>query len=176
MFFTTSRLQIIPLQQDDWPCFLQLHTDAQSMAFISDLPQHAEIRQRFLQRLQPWQVTSLHMLCFTLRLKTSQQPVGFVGINAEWWPWRQAEVGYALQSEHFGHGYMAEALAPIVRGLFSDCQFHKLYASVVCGNLPSRRILEQCDFQFERTRRQQVLLHGEWVDEWLFGCLLTDIQ
>lgn len=169
MQLTTERLRLTPLAADDWPLFLQVHSDEESMQFISAVPPLAEIRQRFDDRVVPWQVTSSHMLCLVVRRRDNGEAVGLIGTHAEWSPFRQAEVGYSLLSDHFGHGYGTEALGALCGYLFSECGFHKLKAQVVEGNLASRRVLEKNGFALEGTLRDNYQLRGRWVNDWLFG-------
>lgn len=109
------------------------------------------------------------MLCLVVRLKESGRAVGLMGANPEWAPHRQVEVGYSLFSDCFGQGYGSEALAALCDFLFSDCEFHKLKAQVVEGNHASRRVLEKNGFMLEGTLRDNYLLRGQWVNDWVFG-------
>lgn len=174
MHLITERLRLDRLQPEDWQLFRRVHTDPVSMKFISSVPQLADIRQRFADRLMPWQVTSFHMLCLTIRVQSSGEAVGLIGVNAEWVPYRQAEVGYLLLSDYFGKGYGSEALGVLVDYLFKQCEFHKLKAQVVEGNWASRRVLEKNGFQLEGTFRDNYLLCGQWVNDWAFGRLYSD--
>ncbi|HBV40067.1 MAG TPA: GNAT family N-acetyltransferase [Erwinia sp.] len=174
MQLTTERLVLEKLQPEDWPLFHEVHSDPVSMQFISAVPPLADIRQRFQTRLQPWEVTSLHMLCVTVRLRESGEAIGLIGANAEWTPSRQAEIGYSLLNHFTGKGYGGEALGALAAYLFVQCRFHKLTAQVVEGNWPSRRILEKNGFRLEGTLRDNYLLRGKWVNDWLFGKLESD--
>lgn len=174
MHLFTERLELKGLKPEDWQLFHRVHTDKTSMEFISAVPQLADIRQRFHDRLVPWQVTSFHMLCLTVRLKSSGEILGLIGANAEWAPYRQAEVGYSFLSEHFGRGYGSEALGALAGYLFEHCEFHKLKAQVVEGNWASRRVLEKNGFILEGTLRDNYLLRGQWVNDWVFGKLKSD--
>ncbi len=174
MQLITKQLLLERLQPTDWTLFHRVHTDPISMKFISAIPQLADIRQRFHDRLAPWQVTSLHMLCLTIRLKNSGQAIGLIGANAEWSPYRQAEIGYSLLSHFTGQGYGSEAVGAMRDYLFTHGEFHKLKAQVIEGNWPSRRVLEKNGFQLEGTLRDNYLLRGQWVNDWMFGCLKSD--
>lgn len=169
MKLITPRLILTRLQPEDWPLFLQVHSDAACMEFISPVPQLADIRQRFHDRLMPWQATSFHMLCLVIRLKESGESIGLMGATPEWIPHRQAEVGYSLLRDHFGQGFSSEALDALCDLLFSDCGFHKLKAQVVEGHQASRRVLEKNNFALEGTLRDNYLFNGRWVNDWLFG-------
>lgn len=169
MQLTSDRLHLTRLQPGDWPFFLQVHRDETSMQFISAIPQLADVRQRFQDRLMPWQITSYHMLCLVIRRKEDGAAVGLIGANAEWLPYRQAEVGYSLLSRYFGQGYGSEALGALCDYLLQECRFHKLKAQVVEGNWASRRVLEKNGFALEGVLRDNYLLRGQWVNDWLFG-------
>lgn len=174
MQLVTERLSLTRLKPEDWQLFHRVHTDETTMRYISAVPQLADIRQRFSDRLAPWQPTSYHMLCMTIRLKESGEDIGMMGANAEWAPYRQAEVGYTLLKNQFGKGYGSEALAVFADYLQNECEFHKLKAQVVEGNWASRRVLEKSGFQLEGTLRDNYLLRGEWVNDWVFGRLKSD--
>lgn len=171
MHLTTERLVLSKLQPEDWQLFNALHNDKQVMRWISAIPSHADILQRFNERLAPWQTTSYHMLCMVLRLRETGEALGMLGANADWIPWRQVEVGYSLLPQHWGKGYVSEALQLMCQFLTVQCEFHKLKASVVEGNWASRRVLEHSGFELEGTLRDNYLLRGQWVNDWVFGRL-----
>ena len=170
MQLLTPRLTLSRLQPEDWQIFKAVHEDSDTMTWVGEIPDENDIRQRFTERLAPWQPASFHMLCLVARLQKNQEPIGLFGCSAEWHPYRQAEIGYMLRHSHTGQGYGSEALAALVRFLFS-AEFHKLKALVIEGNWPSRRILEKNNFMLEGTLRDNYLLNGQWVNDWLFGCL-----
>ena len=169
MQLNSERLTLSLMQPTDWPLFLQIHTDPVCMEFISAVPQLADVRQRFHDRLAPWQVSSFHMLCLVVRRRQDTRALGMIGVTAEWAPFRQAEIGYTLCSDAFGQGYGTEAVGVVSAWLFSQCEFHKLKAQVVEGNQASRRVLEKNGFELEGTLRDNYLLRGRWVNDWLFG-------
>ncbi len=78
--------------------------------------------------------------------------------------------GLHVLHRHCGKGYGSEALAGLSEFLLS-AGFHKLKALVVEGNQASRRILEKNGFELEGTLRDNYLLKGQWVNDWMFGRL-----
>jgi RimJ/RimL family protein N-acetyltransferase len=171
MYLTTERLKINRLHNTDWPLFQRLHQDPRTMEWIGDVPDDDDLQQRFTSRLAPWLKTSFHMLCVVLTVKATGEAIGMMGVNAEWKPYAQAEIGYTLLPHVCGQGYGSEALAAVCDFLLNECEFHKLKASVVEGNWASRRILEKNGFLLEGTLRDNYLLRGEWVNDWVFGRL-----
>jgi len=170
MQLVTARLTLNKLQPEDWQLFRAVHEDRDTMTWVSEIPDEADIRQRFTERLAPWQPGSFHMLCLVARRRDSGEPIGLFGCSPEWEPHRQAEVGYMLLHRHCGQDYGSEALAALCQFLL-EADFHKLKAMVVEGNWASRRILEKNGFQLEGTLRDNYLLNGCWVNDWLLGRL-----
>nr|WP_310617576.1 GNAT family N-acetyltransferase [Pantoea cypripedii] len=170
MQLVTARLTLSRLQPEDWQIFKAVHEDTATMTWVSEIPDEEDIRQRFTERLAPWLVTSFHMLCLVARLRDSGEAIGLFGCNPEWEPNRQAEVGYMMLHRFTGQGYGSEALSALCTFLF-QAEFHKLKALVVEGNWPSRRILEKNDFVLEGILRDNYLLNGQWVNDWVLGRL-----
>ncbi|MDO6405028.1 GNAT family N-acetyltransferase [Pantoea phytobeneficialis] len=170
MQLVTARLTLNRLQPEDWQIFKAVHEDAATMIWVSEIPDEEDIRQRFTERLAPWQVSSFHMLCMVARLRETGEAIGLFGCNPEWEPYRQAEVGYMMLHRFTGQGYGSEALGALCTFLL-QAEFHKLKALVVEGNWPSRRILEKNDFVLEGTLRDNYLLNGQWVNDWVLGRL-----
>jgi len=170
MQLITPRLTLTTLKPEDWLLFRAVHEDVATMTWVSEIPDEADLRQRFNERLAPWQVSSFHMLCVVARLRDSGEPIGLFGCSPEWQPYRQAEVGYMLLHRFCGQGYGSEALAGLSDFLLK-AGFHKLKAMVVEGNVASRRILEKNGYVLEGTLRDNYLLNGEWVNDWVFGRL-----
>jgi RimJ/RimL family protein N-acetyltransferase len=75
-----------------------------------------------------------------------------------------------LRAAFTGMGYGSEALDALCQFLL-QAEFHKLKAMVIEGNWPSRRILEKNGFVLEGTLRDNYLLNGQWVSDWVFGRL-----
>lgn len=174
MHLTTSRLTLTTLRPEDWQLFRAVHEDRDTMNWVSEIPDEEDIRERFSQRLSPWQVGSFHMLCLVARLRDSGEAIGLFGCTPEWQPARQAEIGYMLLHRYCGQGFGSEALGALCQCLF-DADFLKLKALVVEGNWASRRILEKNGFRLQRTLQNNYLLNDRWVNDWLLERLNPQI-
>jgi len=170
----TSRLTLTTLRPEDWQLFRAVHEDRDTMKWVSDIPDEDDIRERFTQRLAPWQVGSFHMLCLVVRRRDSGEAIGLLGCTPEWQPARQAEIGYMLLHRHCGQGFGSEALEALCECL-CDADFLKLKAMVVEGNWASRRILEKNGFTLQRTLQHNYLLNDRWVNDWLLERLHPQI-
>jgi 8-oxo-dGTP diphosphatase len=60
-----------------------------------------------------------------------------------------ADLGYWIDRTDWGKGFATEALRRIVRMVFGRFGASSVKASVMSGNLPSRRVLEKCGFAID---------------------------
>ncbi|MDO9488779.1 MAG: GNAT family N-acetyltransferase [Sphingomonadaceae bacterium] len=102
--------------------------------------------------------------------------IGRVAIHLDGPGERQAEIGYGLLPEHFGHGYGSEAVARVLDELFETSKLHRVVAITGLGNAPSRRLLEQLGFRLEGETRESFFHHAEqrFVDEAIYALLARE--
>ncbi len=89
---------------------------------------------------------------------------------------RRAELGYALGREHWGHGYMQEALGALLDFFFDDLNMHRLEADVDPRNASSVKTLERLGFQREGYLRERWLVGEEIQDALFYGLLRREWQ
>ena len=65
-----------------------------------------------------------------------------------------AEVGYCLSDDHWGCGYMPEALNAVIRYLFDAVGLNRVQAGHDVNNPNSGRVMEKCGMRYEGTMRQ----------------------
>ena len=86
---------------------------------------------------------------------------------------RMGSVGYRLDPDLWGHGYVTEALRVAVEFIFTHTELDRLHAAADVRNTASNRVLEKCGFVHEGTIR-----HGKMVsvycDYHIWGLLRED--
>ncbi len=87
---------------------------------------------------------------------------------------RRAEIGYILAPEHWGHGYMHEALTLLVDWAFGPFGLHRLEADIDPRNDGSRRTLKRLGFTHEGTLRDRWRVNGEISDTGFYGLLARE--
>ena len=89
-------------------------------------------------------------------LKSSGKLIGCAGIIAD--PKRQnvrtRMIGYWLGEEHWGKGYISEAVQELLRYGFNTLHLNLISAYCYPHNLRSRHVLERNGFTYEGTLRQ----------------------
>jgi len=86
-------------------------------------------------------------------------------------PAQRCSLGYGLDQEAVGRGYMHEGLEAIIAHAFGALGLHRIEASYVPTNTRSGRVLERLGFQIEGHVRAYVCLNGVWRDHVLTGLI-----
>ncbi|MBG9794914.1 acetyltransferase [Paenibacillus dendritiformis] len=73
-------------------------------------------------------------------------------------------LGYFLDQDHNGKGYMTEAVQLVVRYAFDELDFHRIEAGVMPHNIGSIKVLLKAGFHKEGIAKQNVKINGRWED------------
>jgi len=87
---------------------------------------------------------------------------------------RRAEVGYGLRSDHWGRGYMHDALTTLIDFSFGTLRMRRLEADVDPRNANSLRILDRMGFRREGILRERWNVGGEIQDTVFLGLLARE--
>lgn len=85
-------------------------------------------------------------------------------------------LGYQLDREHVGRGFMQEALTASIAHVFGPFKLHRLMANYVPGNERSARLLRRLGFQVEGYARDYLFLEGVWKDHLLTSLTNTAFE
>ncbi|MCF6411757.1 GNAT family N-acetyltransferase [Pseudalkalibacillus salsuginis] len=77
---------------------------------------------------------------------------------------QSAFIGYFLDQQHNGKGYMTEAAKLVVKYAFGDLHLHRIEAGVMPHNIGSIRVLEKAGFHKEGIAKKNVKINGKWED------------
>lgn len=101
-------------------------------------------------------------------LQLPDQPeriIGMVGLNnIVWGAFRSAFLGYKLDGDLTGQGYMTEAVAAVTDFAFSQLRLHRIEANVMPRNRASLRVLEKNGYENEGLSRYYLNINGVWED------------
>jgi RimJ/RimL family protein N-acetyltransferase len=112
-------------------------------------------------------------VAFTLRTHASAF-VGFAELRDIEREHALAELSFWLAVDCWGRGYMAEALAAILRNAFRDLDLNRVYAHHMVRNPASGRVLSRLGFQVEGRLRQRVRKWGRFEDVVLQALLRSE--
>lgn len=102
---------------------------------------------------------------FGIFTKSSDELIGNVALNEVLRSSLQScFIGYYLDMQHNGKGYMTEVVKLLVKYAFEDLKLHRIEAGVMPHNIRSMRVLEKAGFMKEGIARKNVKINGVWED------------
>lgn len=160
---------------------------------LADYVPWADVRRRnqaFLTPYEPqWSSDALSQDFFIRRLKRQQQEwqagrgafflihhkiskdiIGGINLNdIRMGAARHASLGYWLDEDSQGQGYMTEAGLLVMNYAFGILNLRRLNAACLVDNQPSIKLLTTLGFEEEGFAKQYLQINGNWQDHRLFG-------
>jgi [ribosomal protein S5]-alanine N-acetyltransferase len=81
---------------------------------------------------------------------------------------QNAFVGYSIDKEEQGKGYMKEALNLVLDYAFDDMELHRIEASTLVDNIRSQNVLKGCGFKEIGISEKYLFINGKWRDHKIF--------
>jgi RimJ/RimL family protein N-acetyltransferase len=89
----------------------------------------------------------------------------------------QAELGWALDPAHLGHGYATEAVRELLRICFEELGLRRVVAHSFSDNVASWRLMERIGMRRElHAVAESLHRSGEWLDNYGYALLATEWQ
>ena len=73
-------------------------------------------------------------------------------------------LGYSIDKDEQGKGYMKEAVNLVVNYAFQDLDIHRVEASALVDNEPSKHVLIGCGFKELGINKKYLYINGGWKD------------
>lgn len=81
-------------------------------------------------------------------------------------------IGYSMDKEYQGKGYMQEALKVVLKYAEEELELHRLEASVLTDNVKSKAVLIKCRFKEIGLNEKYLFINGAWRDHITFCRIL----
>lgn len=81
---------------------------------------------------------------------------------------RNAFIGYSIDENEQGKGYMKEAVKLVLKYAFSELELHRIEATAMVENTKSQRVLRSCGFKELGISEKYLFINGEWKDHVVF--------
>ena len=85
-----------------------------------------------------------------------------------------AYLGYSLDENEQGNGYMQQALTKAIEYMFNKLQFHRIMANCMTDNKKSLQVLNKLKFEIEGTAKDYLFINGKWEDHILTALTNND--
>jgi ribosomal-protein-alanine N-acetyltransferase len=79
-------------------------------------------------------------------------------------PFQSAFVGYWIDEDHAGNGYVPEAVVLTLRYAFDELALHRVEAVIVPRNERSRRVVDKLGLRAEGVAERFLQIQGVWED------------
>lgn len=167
----TERLTLRPMQAQDNTALLAIFADPETMRYFSSAPWTglAQADEAICGAQRDHAAGTALKLAITLA--GTGEFLGNCTLFAFHRANRRCEIGYILGRQHWGRGYMVEALAALLEYGFGPLDLNRIEADIDPRNGPSAKLLERLAFQREGYLPERWIVNGEVCDSELFGLL-----
>lgn len=166
----TPRLRLRPFRLEDAPDVASYSTRPEFSRYLPLPPQTPESALAFVEgRVRGGQPDNAGNWHFAIQLASEARLIGAVRVGVREPAHRQGDVGYALNPDFRGHGYMTEALIQILGFGFHELGLERIWAMADIQNTASWRLMERAGMKREGIMPHHRLHQGEWRDSVLYG-------
>lgn len=111
-----------------------------------------------------------------LGIYTDNKLIGKIKIsNIVYGVFKSGIVGYSLDEDYQGNGYMTEALTLVLKYAEEDLDLHRLEASALIDNDRSKAVLIKCGFKRIGINEKYLFINGAWRDHITFYRILEKL-
>lgn len=89
-------------------------------------------------------------------------------------PFQSAFIGYWIDEELAGHGYVPEAVVVLMRFAFETIDLHRVEIAIIPRNKASLRVMEKLGIRSEGTALKYLEIDGVWEDHARFGVTVEE--
>jgi RimJ/RimL family protein N-acetyltransferase len=190
MILTTDRLVLREFVESDWEAVLAYQSDPRYLRYYEWEKRTAEDVRAFVQMFIDYQNENpRNRFQLAVTLKSNGQLIGNCGVRRERADSVNADLGYELAPDQWGHGYATEAARTMLAFGFQELGAHRIWAHCIAENVASARVLEKIGMKCEgrlrenewfKGRSREITLRGNqagernltrWWDTLLYGIL-----
>ena len=166
-----NRICLRWISAPDTDAFYDIYSNPEVMRYWSTPPlADREAATNLIRKIQEDRKRRI-ILKWGIALRPDNKLIGSITLFNLDFNHHRAEIGYALGRQHWGQGYMNEALMALLRYAFETLDLHRIEADVDPRNNASIRTLEKLGFQREGVLRERWQVAGEIQDAFFYGLL-----
>ncbi len=170
---TTERLVLRELRPSDAGQVFALRSDPLVMQHVNrPLAKTIEDASSLIDLINSM-VAANDAVQWAITLKNEDVFIGLIGFWRVVKEHHYAELGYMLSRDHWGKGYISEAIGAVVPFGFNTLGFHRVEAITRPANAASIRALEKNGFVQEGNFKENIFWNGTFHDSLHFGRLAS---
>ena len=168
----TARLRLRPLHEDDLVHIQRYGVIEEFYRYLPIDRQTADDIEVFLKaRLADQEDGKQDRLTLAIEPFDVGHIIGTVRLEVQDRNHKQDDIGYAMNLEYHGKGYMSEAVNRVLETAFCEFGLHRVWATVDTENERSCKLLERVGMTREGHLRHDMFIRGEWRDSFLYSIL-----
>lgn len=102
----------------------------------------------------------------------NQKIIGEIGIsNIARGVFQNCNIGYKLDQEEVGKGYMQESMKAIEKYIFEALKLHRIEANIIPMNEKSIKLIERLGYRQEGVSKELLKINGNWEDHYRYAKL-----
>ena len=170
----SERLFFKEYQKEDAKSLLYIRSHAQVSKYMdSKIPQIIEDSEKKIGDLQQ-AFNEGKGITWAIRDKATNSLIGDFGICKLDRQNFRGEIGYVLNPDYWGKGYMKESMITLMNFAFNTLKLHSLEANVNPENENSKKALLKLNFRKEGYFRENYFFNGKFLDSEIYSLLKTD--
>ena len=171
----TERLQLRKYSVNDAEdIYKNYATDERVTKFLTWQPySNIESLREFIST----QVSNYSMSVYNWVIEYKGQVVGSISVTSSDEKNESCEIGYCIGYEFWNLGIMTEAMSAILKFLFCDVGYHRIYAKHDVDNPASGKVMKKCNMVYEGRLREHYLRHdGNYSDSLIYSILKSEFN
>ncbi|WP_429951193.1 GNAT family N-acetyltransferase [Enterococcus sp. AZ101] len=170
-YLETERLKLRPVTLNDAADMYEYASDEATVTYVFPIHQSLKDTQESISNY----FMSAPLGKYGVELKETGQLIGTIDLRVEE-QHNIAELGYALNRDYWGKGYMPEAANEILRLGFEELRLMRIFAVHDIDNAKSGRVMEKIGMKVEGRIPNARMWKGKIVTDAMLGITLADWQ
>jgi [ribosomal protein S5]-alanine N-acetyltransferase len=167
----SERLRFRKLTNTDAPEIIELRGNPETMQFIPrPLVTDTESALAHIKMIND-KIDENSDINWAVTEKGSEKCIGIMGFYRTQPEHFRTELGYMITKEHWGKGYVTEAVKIILDYAFNTLNFHSIEAVIDSRHKASERVLQKVGFQKEAHFKENFFYNNEFTDTVIYSLL-----
>jgi ribosomal-protein-alanine N-acetyltransferase len=120
----------------------------------------------------PWEFSHRRRFTFAITRKQDGKFIGSCGFHNFSLNHHRVMMGYVLNRNYWGNGYMTEAVREMIHFAFEEMGMHRVAATCDEDNVRSARVMDRCGMTLEGTFRDYEVRHGKFISTKLYAIVM----
>lgn len=172
VLLTTPRLILREWARDDLSVLYEIDADPETVRYVSYGPYTLEECRCDLEwHIAQQDIAPRSSYSLAVCLQEPDRFVGWCALDITSHKHHEGELGYALNRQYWGRGYIPEAARALATFGFTALNLHRIFATCHPENRASERVLQKLGMQKEGYLHENKWSKGTWRDSLLYALL-----